>query len=239
MTTGEDGDQPGQPQYGPPAGQPYGPPPAPPQYGPPPGQPQYGPPPGQPQYGPPPAQGYGPQAGGPQYGGYGPPAAYSGPPPSGETYGVIAAALAVIAAVLGVLSLTVVDWFTGPGQSHFSDVRKLVTSDEATHYATGLAKVFYGWLAWVLLAVVVVVALLAAAPNVGRPFRFLGAVLAAAFVVIAFLALQFFKADGGKFNGYSAYLKHARAGFWMLVAAFVLAGIAAAIGAQRSAAARR
>ncbi|MFN2563193.1 MAG: hypothetical protein ABR571_18110 [Jatrophihabitans sp.] len=235
MTTGDYGDQPGQPQYGQQPGQP--------QYGQQPGQPQYGQQPGQPQYGQPPAQGYGPQAGAPQYGGYGPPAAYSGPPPSGETYGVVAGVLAVAAAVLGVLSLTVIDWFSGHDQSHFSDVRKVVTSEQTKQYATGLAKVFYGWLAWVLLAVVVIAALIAAAPNIGRPFRAIGAVLALASIVITFLALKFFSDKAGnidaEFKGYSTYLKHARAGFWMLVAAFVLAGIAAAIGARRSAAGRR
>jgi hypothetical protein len=234
MTTGDYGDQPGQPQYGPPPGQPqYGPPPGQPQYGPPPGQP-----PGQPQYGPPPGQGYGPHAGGAQYGGYGPPPAAQSSPASGrETFGVVAAALAAVAAVAGVLSLTVVDWFNG-GNSLFSDVRKVVTSNQTKQYATGLAKVFYGWLAWVLLAVVVILAVVAASPNVGRPFRAVGAIVAVASIVVAFLAIKFFNSNAGaidsEFNGYSAYIKHARAGFWMFVAALLIGGIAAAIGARRN-----
>jgi hypothetical protein len=239
--TGNYGDQPGQPQYGQqPPGQPqYGQqPPGQPQYGQqPPGQPQYGQqPPGQPQYGQqPPGQ---PQYGQPQYG-----APSGAPEPAAEGFGVIAAALAVAAGVLGVLSLTVIDWFSGKGRSHFSDVRKVVTAEQTKQYATGLAKVFYGWLAWVLLAVVVIVALVAAAPNVGRPFRAIGAILALASIVVTFLALKFFNSQAGAidsdFNGYSEYIKHARVGFWMLVAAFLLAGIAAAIGARRNAAARR
>jgi hypothetical protein len=255
MTTGNYEDQPGQqqpgqqqpPQYGQPPEQ-YGPPPQ--QYGPPPqqyGQPpqQYGPPPqqyGQPpqQYGPPPQQYGPPPQGQPQYGGYGAPAAgHGGPPPAGETFGLVAGALAVVAAVLGVVALTAINWFSGGGHSHFNDVRKLVTSEQAKPFATGLAKVFYGWLAWVLLAVVIVVALIAASPNIGRTFRPIGAILAAASIAVTFLAVKFLKSGANsKIDSYGQYLKHARVGFWMLVAAFLLAGIAAAIGARRNPAGR-
>ncbi len=47
-------------------------------------------------------------------------------------------------------------------------------------------------------------------------------------IVVTFLALKFFNSNAGaidsEFNGYSTYLKHARAGFWMFVAAFLLGG---------------
>jgi hypothetical protein len=202
--------------------QPYGQQPQQPGYGqPPPGygqqQPQYR----QQQYGQPLGQpGYGTPAGG-----------------VGQRFGIVAAALAVVAAALGIISLTAVDWFSG-GNSKFSDVRKVVTSDQARQFTSSLSRAYYSWLAWVLLAVVVIAALVAAAPGIGSPFRVVGVLAAVASIVVSFIALKFFNSKAGSINSdfrnYSEYLKHARAGFWMLIAAFLVAGIGAAIGAARA-----
>ena len=171
----------------------------------------------------------------PQYGGPG------GVPPgrAGSSFGVVAAAFTAVGAVLGVLALTVVDWLDGSGDSKFSDIRRVVTADETKPYTTGFVRAYYGWLAWVLLGVVVVCALVAALPGVGAPFRAIGAVLALASIVATFVALKFFNSKASAIesdlDGYGAYLKHARFGFWMTVAAFLLAGIGALIGARRRA----
>jgi hypothetical protein len=240
---GPPADQPSQPgggpQYGPPPGSQYGPPPGsqygpPPgsQYGPPPGS-QYGPPPGS-QYGPPPGSQYGPPPG--QYGGYGAP---YGAPASTKVpaVGVVALVLAGVGAILGIIAFTAVDWYSGTGPSKFSDVRDVVTNAQTKPYAASVAKVYFGWLAWVLLAVVVIAAVLAAIPSVSAPFRAVGVLAAVGSIVLTFIAVKFFNSKAAQisseFRGYSTYLKHARVGFWMAVAAFLIAGIGAAIGAQR------
>jgi len=96
--------------------------------------------------------------------GYGP----SGYGDAAAAPGVYALALAAVSAVLGVLSFTALNWYSGKGDSKFSDVRDLVTNAQTKPYAAGMAKVYFGWLAWVLLAAVVVSAVLAALPNFTR-----------------------------------------------------------------------
>jgi hypothetical protein len=198
---------------------------------------------------PPPAPGgYGqpPQAAGggygqpPQYGGYGAPAGNPYADVSGrnhESFGVVSAVVVAIGAVLGIVAFTAVDWFSG-GSSKFSAVRKVVTDDATKDIATGVSKVYFGWLAWVLLAVVVVTGLAAALPNAGRPFRVIAPVLAIGSIVVTFIALQLLKSNvsglPSRFDGYSQYIKHARVGFWIAVAAFLIVGIGAAIGARRN-----
>jgi hypothetical protein len=63
--------------------------------------------------------------------------------------------------------------------------------------------------------------------------------VALAALVITFVAIKFFNSKAGQisseFSGYGTYLKHARLGFYFALAAFLLAGIGAAIGPRRSA----
>lgn len=209
---------------------------------------------GQPGYGQQPPPGYGPPAqppaGAPGYGqpAYGQPS--YGQPAVGATgrgqsgydggrggFGVATAVLALVSAALGVIALTVLDWFSG-GRSRFGDVRKILTSSDAKPFTTGLTRAYYGWLAWVLLAAVVAAALLAAIPRISTTFRVIGALVAVAGLVITFICVKFFNSKGSsigsQFNGYSSYLKHARLGFWTFVAALLVGGIAALLGARRA-----
>ena len=83
----------------------------------------------------------------------------------------------------------------------------------------------------------VIAAVLAAIPRLSAPFRAVGVLAAVGSIVLTFIAVKFFNSKAGQissdFNGYSTYLKHARVGFWLAVAAFLIAGSGAAIGASR------
>lgn len=207
--------------------QPYGqqpPPPGQPQYGQPlsaqpqPGQPQYA----QPQYGqPPPGQ--------PQYGQ--PQGAY-GRPSGGLTFGIVGAIIAVLGAALCVVAFTAVDWFTHAstdGPSHYSDVKKAL--DGAGGFASGVSKLYFSWLAWALLALALILALIANAPtSAAGPLRPIGLVIALASIAVSFWALKFLTVSS---PSYTEYLKHARLGFYFAVGGFLLIGIGALIGPRR------
>ncbi len=258
MTTGESGEQSGQPQqpqdqppqqpYGQPPAQPYGQQP----YGqpqpPPYGQPQtYGQPP-QEQYGQPlqqqpygqPAQPYGQppqgqygqaqqQYGQPIYGGSAPPPSPYVSTTSGQTFGIVGAALALVGAVLGVISLTAVKWFSDTGKAHFSDIHDIVKALGSE--GTGMGKVYFGWLAWVLLAAAVVTALLANLPSsASAALRSLGVLVSLVGIGLTFLGIKF--ATNTK---YSDFLKHANVGFYLVLGAFLLTAIGSAIGPGRRA----
>jgi hypothetical protein len=163
---------------------------------------------------------------------------YAGRPPAPrQGFGAVAAALAVVAAVLGVLAFTALNWFNGDN-STFGDIKTVVTSEQAKAVVNEFAKLYFSWLGWVLLAAAVVAALLAAMPGIGSAFRVVGLILAIAGIVATFIALKFYNAKAGSlskdFDGYSTYLKHARLGFYFAVAAFVVAGIASLAGPRRA-----
>jgi hypothetical protein len=223
--------QPPQQQYGPPPQQQYAPPPQQ-QYAPPPQQ-QYAPPPQQ-QYAPPPQQQYGPppqQQYGQPYGGYGPP---PGQAPTGAaggpTFGVVGALLAFVGAALGIVAFTAVNWFDGRGNSHLGDVHDVVNRAHRFGLDTGIAKLYYSWLAWVLLGLAVVVAVLANIPGpASGALRGLGVLVGLAGIGVTFWAVQF--AHG---QAYTEFLKHARVGFYLTLGAFLLTAIGAAVGPRRS-----
>ena len=219
------------PSYGtppPPPQQPYGQP-AQPQYGQP-AQPQYGQP-GQPQYGQPPQQGYGAPPAQPQYGGgYAPPATsgYSTRPP-GPGLGIVGIVLAVLGAAAGVVALTALKWFSTLGRAHFNDIHKLTNSLGSE--ANGFGKAYFGWLAWVLLAVAVVLAIAANLPTpASSALRAVGAVVGLAGIGLSFLGIKF-----ANNTSYSQFIKHANVGFYVLLGAFLLTTIASLVPANRRA----
>jgi hypothetical protein len=151
------------------------------------------------------------------------------PGPS-QSYGVVGAAIAVVGAVLLVLSFTVLDWYSFSG-SKFSDLHRGV--HDLGSLATGPARLYFGWLAWVMAIVAVLAALIAAAPVVGGPLRVVAPIVAAAGVVVSLFAVQFARSGLDPVNGYDGYgsfLRHARLGFWFAVAGFVLVGFGALLG---------
>jgi hypothetical protein len=233
MTSGNYDPPEGQPPSGQQPPQPYQPPEQPgygqpqqPSYGQP-QQPSYGQP-QQPAYGQPPPQPYGqPAYGQPQYGGYVPPAPspYVGGGPSGESFGIVGAVLAVAGAVAGVISFTAVEWFH-EGHAKFSRMHDIT---DQSSLATGIAKVYFGWLAWVLLAVAVIAALAANFPSsASRVLRAVGALVGLAGIGATFWAVKF--AHTAK---YTEFLKRADAAFYIAVGAFALTAIGSLIGPRR------
>src|SRR4051812_25525768 len=236
--------QPSQPSPAPQPGQPSQPGPAPQ-----PGQPGYGqqPPPA---YGqPPPAYGQQPPAqygqpgyGQPGYGqpgydqpGYGQPAAAGSYPPgapardqtraTGLKFGVAGTALAVIGAVACVISFTAIEWFH-EGRDKFSDLHDITAKSPQ---ATGIGTVYFGWLAWVLLAAGLVTAVLANLPSsASMAMRPIGVLVNLAGIGFTAWAVAF--AHGPK---YTFFLKHADAGFYVALGGFALMMIGSMIGPSR------
>lgn len=182
----------------------------------------YGQQPGQPQ----------PQYGQPIAGQYGPPEGAYGRPPGQLTFGVVGTVLAAVGAASGVVAFTAVDWYTlgaKDSSSHYGEVKKVL--DQLGGTASGISKLYFGWLGWALLAVAFVVAVLANMPSSSAgPLRALGVIIAVASIAITFWALKFLSTSS---PGYSHYLDHARIGFYLALAAFLLIGIGAMIGPRR------
>ena len=223
----------GQPPYGqPPYGQPLHGQSYPPGYAAPaPGQPGYvAPAPGHPGYVAPAAgPGYPPPHGQGGYPGY----EYGGLSGSGlgaalqksESYGIAGTVLTLLGGILVLVALTSITWLKGVNGGTFRDVHDALKA--AGGHAQGFAHAYFGWLAFVFLALVVVAGVLASVPTSAlRIFRIIGVVVGLAAAGLTFLAIQL--TDNGP--SYLDYLKHARLGFYFAVIGFLLAGIGAAIG---------
>jgi hypothetical protein len=251
---GQPGQDPGQPVQG------YGQPPAQPGYGQPPAQPGYGQPPAQPGYGQPYGQqpGYGqpPYGQQPGYGGYPPPE--GGPAPATRGFGIAGAILALIGIVAAVLAFTVLHWFRNAksdsllhtlgndskfSQIHdgFSKVKRQLPPSLHKDVHLGIGPTYFSWLAWVLLAVAVVVTLLALLPSrASAPFRVLAPIVALVAIGLTFWAIYLIRFTGrlkaefpGHVPGYSDYLSHAFLGFWFAVGGFLLIGLGGLLGPRR------
>src|SRR5205823_1901424 len=124
---------------------------------------------------------------------------------------------AVVGAIALIVSFTALDWFTKgtAGQSHFGDVKKaLDLVDNLGNLAAGPAKLYFGWLGWVLLIVTVALALAANLPSpAAASLRLLGVLAAVAGVVMTFLAIKLTKGavdlGSGNRGTYAEYFKHA------------------------------
>ena len=261
MTSGSYGSgqagQPGQPQQPGQPNEPGGPQYGQPQYG---GGPQYGQPQyGQPQYGQQPQYGGGPQYGQPQYGQqpqYGAEAQYGQPgqqqyggygPPSGsygtgggakDRPGAVGIVLAVLGAIAGIIAFTATNWFDG-GDAKFSDLHDGLTALDKAGMANGLSVQYFGWLAWTLLAVAAAAAIFANLPTPANvPLRIVGAVVAAAGIVLTFIAIKLISksAGSGAPDGYGEYIKHAAKApsLYLAVGAFLLILIGSLLGPRRA-----
>ena len=197
-------------------------------------QPQYG----QPGYGPPP--GYG----GPP--GYGAPAGYGGPggygPPRAR-FGLVGTALAAVGAVLLIVAFTATHWYDGSQDSSFSKVKDQLDVVDKAGAAEGIAKAYFGWLAWVLLALAVLVAIAANLPSpAAGVLRAVGAVVGIAGIVVTFLAIKLVDTSkipgAGSVSGvpdsYSDYLKHTGVAFYLALGGFLLAAVGSIIGPRKA-----
>ncbi|MDT4943700.1 MAG: hypothetical protein QOH14_433 [Pseudonocardiales bacterium] len=183
---------------------------------------------------PPPPSGY--------FGAQPPFAGYRPPPRPGPRFGVVGAVLAALGAACLIVSFTAVNWFSGSTRNspaHFSNVHDVLNVlDRFGHVAARPAQLYFGWLGWALLAAVLVLAVLAVVPSpLSAVSRLLGFLVAVAGIVMTFLAIKLTKGtlalEANTRGSYGEWLKHARIGFYLAVAGFLLAGIGAAFGPRR------
>ena len=89
--------------------------------------------------------------------------AYGAPVGSGAQFGVVGTTLAGIGFILLIIALTTMTWFKQGGVSAtFSD---LSTTLDNNGNAAGIASAYYGWLAWTLAVVGLIVAVAANLPS--------------------------------------------------------------------------
>ena len=144
---------------------------------------------------------------------------------SDQAFGIVSTVLALLGGIVGIVALTGLDWFKG-GVS-FSDTDNVL--DNAGDRANGFASAYFGWLAWTFLIVAVIAAVAASFPSPAlRIARVVGVVVGIAAAGLSFLALQF-----GFGPSFTDLIKHARAGFYLLVIAYLLVGVGAGIGPRK------
>ena len=139
---------------------------------------------------------------------------------SNDTFGIAGTVLALLGGILGVVAITSLDWYTNG--ITFSKV-----SDSGV--ANGFASTYFSWFAWTALVVTVIAAVGSSFPSPAvRALRIIGVVIGVATAGLSFLAVRV--DDNGV---YTDYIKHARAGFYLLVIAYLLAAIGAGIGPSK------
>ena len=144
---------------------------------------------------------------------------------SDQAFGIVSTVLALLGGILGIVTLTGLDWFKN-GVS-FSDVHDAL--DARGDQTNGFASAYFGWLAWAFLIIAVIAAVAASFPSPAlRIVRVIGVVVGIAAAGLSFLALQF-----GDFVSYTSVLKDARVGFYLMVVAFLLIGVGAGIGPRK------
>jgi hypothetical protein len=153
--------------------------------------------------------------------------------PESRSIGAPGIALTLVGAVLLMISFTAVDWYpgsTGPSAiAHitFTDLHRLTTANTTV----GIATAYFGWLAWVLLILVIAVGLAANLPTrAANGLRAAGFALGLAGAACTYLALsKLASASGGSVGAFD----HARIGVWLALAGYLVAGAGAAIGPLR------
>ena len=146
------------------------------------------------------------------------------------TFGYIGSAIALVGVVLGVISLTALDWVSQSGvNATFGDLKDIVdASGKFGQSLPGDTEIYFKWLAWVLLIVSFVVALLACLPTpANAALRGIGLLLGLAGIGLTIWAIKGSDPWGDVF-------KDKGLGLWFALAAFLLIGIGAAVGPQRA-----
>lgn len=149
------------------------------------------------------------------------------------TIGVSGIALVMAGAVPVLLAFTALDWYpgsTGPSAvAHimFGDLRAASKFD----LAPALSRAYFGWLAWVLLLLVIVVGIAANLPTPASRFlRVLGGAIGLGGAGATYYALN----GLSRLNDGDYPLHDASAGIWLTLAGFLVAGAGAAIGPMRT-----
>ncbi|MDT4907682.1 MAG: hypothetical protein QOF87_3090 [Pseudonocardiales bacterium] len=142
-------------------------------------------------------------------------------------------ALVLIGALALLISFTVLEWY--PGSSQPSAVAHIRFADlhQASDFdlAPVLSGAYFGWLAWVLLLLVIAVGFAANVPTqASGVLRILGAAIGLGGVVATYYAL----AGLSRRNEGDYPLHNASAGIWLALAGFLIAGLGAALGPMRA-----
>jgi hypothetical protein len=157
---------------------------------------------------------------------------------AGERIGAPGIAVMVVGAVLLLLSFTALAWYKTPkatgdtvGKITFSALHHNLTSfPEQGRPAASVA--YFGWLAWVLLLVLIVVAFGANLPNKASDgLRLLGFFLGLVGIAVTYYTLsRYAEATHDLFGTSSGALDSADLGIWAALGGYLLAGIGAALG---------
>jgi len=175
-------------------------------------------------------------------------------------FGIVGAVLVGVSAVLGILAFTVLQWYRGDEdgiggsfRSTFGEVHHHVDYLRGQFDALGAGKyvyfgvspVYFGWLAWLLLAVAVgaaVAALVPLGPYTG-PMRGTAAIVALAGFGVTLWAIDLYTYDsrfaaitqaaGDQAPSFGSFLGHTGIGAWAALAAFLLIGVGAILGPRR------
>ena len=149
-----------------------------------------------------------------------------------EAVGVVGLALAAVGALLLILGIAALDWYSAGGDKlKLSDLHKAAKEADI-----GLMKAYGGFLVWILVVLVVVAAVLASVPGpAAATFRVVAPVVGLLGLVITLVALNSFwsKAkDAGSTD--VGIFKHSAIGLYLTLLGFVVAGIAGVFGPRRA-----
>jgi hypothetical protein len=149
-----------------------------------------------------------------------------------DTFGSGGAFFAGVGAVMVLIAFSSLDWLSASGEGiTFSDIHRLVSLQGSA--ANAPAQGYFGGLGWVFLVAATATAFYAVVPAAPPFMRAVSFLLGLAAVIVTFLAIAIGK-DGGGGVPYSAYIKHAEAGFWVAVVGFAMIGLGGSAGPRRS-----
>jgi hypothetical protein len=151
-----------------------------------------------------------------------------------RTLGVPGIALVLAGAVALMLSFTTTTWYAG--QSSGPDSISRITFSTLHHLtsiipgAPSSTKAYFGWLAWVLLLLGVIIGVAAnvpwpVAPGASIALRVAGAVLGVLGMVVTYYAMHKLFAPSG-----ASVFTHSRAGLWLAFVGYAVIAAGAAIG---------
>lgn len=180
---------------------------------------------------------------------------------SNARFNVVAGVLALIAAVAGILAVTVLGWYRTFGsigggdtgsKTTFSKIhdalqsiqREIDAQPAAGKYVhLGVSPAYFSWLGYVLLAAAVICAFVAAAPIGGAAaaMRIVGAIVAVAGLGLTIWAVDLVNFDpviartvpSSTPTSFGDWIKHTSFGAWAMLLAFVLCLIASLMGPKR------
>lgn len=148
-----------------------------------------------------------------------------------ESAGIVGLAVAAVGALLLVIGVAALNWYTVLGQEgKLSDL-----GDSAKDLDAGLMKAYSGYLVWILVLAVVAAAVVASLPSgAAALFRIIAPVLGVIGVVVTLLASSTFW-NKAKDTGLqdAGVFKHAQIGLFLTLAGFLIAGIAGVFGPRR------